>query len=495
MPSALQAALTSWSIPWVATVALALTALVYLRGWYLLRCAGFAGIPPWRTASFLCGLAWLWIALASPMDVFNGWLLTAHMLQHMVLMMVAPPLILLGDPLIPLVRGLPIFAAREFAGPFLNLRAAQRTGRTLTQPVVALVLMGVFMLGWHVPALYELALRSGAWHQFEHACFLVASLIFWWPVVQPWPSTAQWPRWAMVPYLLVADLQNTILSATLVFADRALYASYLDAPRVFGLSPLQDQAAAGAIMWVVGSAAFLVPAILIAVECLTKRTTAGLVARLRKHRPVLEGAWRGVLSKFGLCGRRAEAASFIVLFVAAGLVFTAALALPGSDEDELILRAKQYTGDLGVSIYMGDLSVGENEVTVLVQDSAGAPLLERSVEVSAVASAANPSPETIIAAPSESENKLLHAALLDLPSAGQWQIRVAVQSGQHDETVVFPAEAETHPAGLHDWWPYTMFPLIGVLLLFVYFRRSRGATEVARKLQTDSMSLSSSRRS
>ena len=94
------------------------------------------------------------------MDVFNGFVLTAHMLQHMVLMMLAPPLILLGAPLIPMVRGLPIFAAREFAGPFVNWSVARKVGSTLTNPVFALLLMGVAMFAWHVPALYELALRS-----------------------------------------------------------------------------------------------------------------------------------------------------------------------------------------------------------------------------------------------------------------------------------------------------------------------------------------------
>ena len=123
-----QAVLRSWSIPPAATFAIVLTALVYLRGWWLLRRAGSPDLPPWRAVTFLLGLLSLWVALASPMDVFNGFVLTAHMLQHMLLMMVAPPLILLGAPLIPMVRGLPIFAAREFAGPFLNWSVAKRVG-------------------------------------------------------------------------------------------------------------------------------------------------------------------------------------------------------------------------------------------------------------------------------------------------------------------------------------------------------------------------------
>src|SRR5262249_54584557 len=152
--------------------------------------------------------------------------ITAHMLQHMLLMMVAPPLLLLGTPLVPLVRGLPLFAAREFAGPLLNWRIAQRAGRTLINFWVALVLMGSVMFAWHTPRLYEVALGSSAWHEFEHACFFVVSLIFWWPVVQPWPSETRGPRWMVVPYLLIADIQNTVLSAILVFSDRVLYPSY-----------------------------------------------------------------------------------------------------------------------------------------------------------------------------------------------------------------------------------------------------------------------------
>src|SRR5215472_8232179 len=217
MQSVSQAVLLSWSVPPAATFALALTAVIYLRGWGLMRRAGVPFIPPWRAFSFLLGLSSLWIALASPVDTFDGFLLTAHMLQHMMLMMVAPPLILLGAPVVPMVRGLPVFAAREFAGPFLNWRVACRVGNALTRPVVALLLMGGVMFAWHTPRLYELALASNSWHQVEHACFFLVSLIFWWPVVQPWPGRSQWPRWAMVPYLLIADLQNTTLSAILVF--------------------------------------------------------------------------------------------------------------------------------------------------------------------------------------------------------------------------------------------------------------------------------------
>ena len=129
--------------------------------------------------------------------------------------------------------------------------------------------MGLAMFAWHTPSLYEAALRSEFWHGLEHASFFLVSLMFWWPVVLPWPSRGQWPRWAMVPYLLVADLQNTALSAILTFSDRVLYRSYSEVPRLFGLSALQDQVAAGAFMWVAGSLAFILPAIVLAVRCLS----------------------------------------------------------------------------------------------------------------------------------------------------------------------------------------------------------------------------------
>ena len=267
-----------WSLPPVATFMLALSAVVYTRGWWLLRRAGVPFVPPWRAVAFLCGLLTVWIALASPIDAVNDVLLSAHMLQHMLLMMVAPPLILLGAPLVPMVCGLPGLVARKVAGPILNWPATVRFGHALTNPVAGLFFMGVVMFAWHLPRLYELALASESWHEVEHATFLVASLIFWWPVVLPWPGRGQWPRWAMVPYLLVADLQNTVLSAILAFSDRVLYPSYAEAPRVFGLSALQDQVAAGAFMWVVGSLAFVIPAIVLTVRCLSISSTRDATA-------------------------------------------------------------------------------------------------------------------------------------------------------------------------------------------------------------------------
>jgi cytochrome c oxidase assembly factor CtaG len=481
MQSVWQAALASWSIPWAATVVLLFTALLYLRGWYLLRCAGFPLLRPWRAGAFLCGLATLWIALAGPMDVFNGWLLTAHMLQHMMLMMVAPPLILLGAPLIPLVRGMPVFAAREFAGPFLNWRVAQRVGAFMTRPVVALLLMGAVMLGWHIPQFYELALQSEAWHQVEHASFLLASLIFWWPVIQPWPSTSRWPRWTMIPYLLVADLQNTVLSAMLAFSDRVLYKSYLDAPQVFGLSPLRDQAAAGAIMWVLGSAVFLVPAVLIAVQCLTPPGAIKHVERLPKRRPLLEYSWVRLLSKLGLRGRNAEVFSFVVIFVVVGLTFSATALLSGPDGD-LDLLAQQEAGDLTVTVYgPAEISIGKNTFGVLVQSSATVAPEDAIVEVTATSADDGRTRRVATARTVSSSNRLLRAAEIDLPVSGPWQIVLRERSSTESAAFNLPPVLASTRSRVGEWVVGLGWLVSVTAMLVTYSRRRRlSPTEATR---------------
>src|SRR5215831_3861887 len=134
--------LSLWSLPPAPTFAIEVAAIVYLRGWWHLRLAGVPFVPAWRAVAFLSGLLTVWIALASPIDAINSLLLTAHMLQHMLIVMVAPPLILLGAPLVPIMRGFPGFA-RELVGPIAKVRAAERVGRGLTNPVAGLLLMGL----------------------------------------------------------------------------------------------------------------------------------------------------------------------------------------------------------------------------------------------------------------------------------------------------------------------------------------------------------------
>jgi cytochrome c oxidase assembly factor CtaG len=150
--------------------------------------------------------------------------------------------------------------------------------RFLIHPVVAWLLMNVAYLGWHVPAAFELTFQSENIHQLEHICFFLTSVAFWWVVFAPWPARRLWPRWTMIPYLLTADVLNTVLSATLVFSGRVLYPSYANAARVSQLTPIQDQIAAGAEMWVLNSLVFIVPAIVITIRMLSPKSLQAVSA-------------------------------------------------------------------------------------------------------------------------------------------------------------------------------------------------------------------------
>ena len=211
----------------------------------------------------MAGIAALFIAIASPLEALDDLLLQIHMTQHLLLMIVAPPLLLAGAPAIALIRGIPPRLAKAGAGPILRSRAVRRLFAWMTQPLVCWIAFAAATWGWHLPVAFQLALRSDGWHVAEHACFLTTALMFWYPVIQPWPSVARWPRWAMLPYLLLADGQNTILAALFMFSEHLIYPIYATAPRIAGFTPLGDQIVAGAIMWVPGSIFYLVPAALI----------------------------------------------------------------------------------------------------------------------------------------------------------------------------------------------------------------------------------------
>ena len=494
--------LRSWSIPPAASFALALTAAIYLRGWILLRLARVPYVPLWRAASFLLGLLFVWVALASPLDTFAGFVLTAHMLQHMIFMMVAPPLILLGNPLVPVVRGLPRFAAREFAGPFLNWRLATRVGNTLVQPIVALLLMGVVMFAWHVPGMYELALHSSAWHEVEHACFFIVALIFWWPVLQPWPSQTRAARWTMVPYLVLADIQNTVLSAILAFSDRVLYPSYAVIPRLFGTA-LGDQATAGAVMWVIGSIAFVIPAVAIALECLSTNASWSGTVRPSVSRPTFPAsAWR--LSRNSLIRffveplpkeKELEAASFVAVFIVVGFCF-AAFVPSAQDDDNLALRFQSQSGPFLTSVFaqQGSLSAGHVRFDILVQDRNTLDVQrDATIDLTPVANTGRLDSLSAVRADREkSENKLMQTAELNLANEGSWKVHFAVKRDAQFADFVLPlrvVQQHSLPEYLH-LWPYIVLLMLGVALLAVYVQRHKNRFAPARRVRSSLSILS-----
>lgn len=249
-----------WSPPIWLTLSIALTALIYLRGWLALRKTRHDQFNRMRLLSFLGGLAALWIAIGSPLEAVADELLSAHMVEHLILMSVVPPLVLLGLPAVPLLRGLPFIVRRGVARPLLRWMLLRRIVELLLSPPIAWLSMNVAFLAWHIPAAYDFALEHEGWHDFEHICFLFTSILFWWCVVRPWPAERRRPQWGILLYLVSADLVNTALSAFLAFCNRPAYAFYVTHSNPFGAAPLPDQILGAVIMWVAGSMAFLMPA-------------------------------------------------------------------------------------------------------------------------------------------------------------------------------------------------------------------------------------------
>jgi putative membrane protein len=268
MSPAYRAIFVEWSPPIVLTGVLILTCLVYTRGWFAIRKTRPSQFPMWRLGAFLLGIAIIWLAIASPLDGFADALLSAHMVEHLLLMSFVPPLILLGYPVVPLLRGLPRGVTVYFLGPLIRMKALRSVGHFLITPLVAWLAMNLAFLGWHVPAAFDFALDHERWHDVEHLCFLGTSILFWWPLIRPWPTREIYTGWLLLVYLVLADIVNTALSAFLVFCDRPVYSYYLREPNAFDISPLSDQRAGAIVMWVFGSMIFLIPVVGLTVRLL-----------------------------------------------------------------------------------------------------------------------------------------------------------------------------------------------------------------------------------
>jgi putative membrane protein len=205
-----------------------------------------------RSYAFLTGLAVLWGVFGSPLAHLHHQRLVAHMVQHLLLSLVAAPLILLGAP-----------------------RLWHRGIRWRVNPAICWSVAMLVFVGWHLPAPFDLAWQSEGWHLLEEASFFVSGLLFWWPVIQPWPGEATWPRWSMAVYLFLATLPCDVLSAFLAFSDRLVYPAYGMGSGHTGMHALQDQASAGALMWLCVTFAYGVPAAIIMMNELSPRRQPG----------------------------------------------------------------------------------------------------------------------------------------------------------------------------------------------------------------------------
>jgi putative membrane protein len=257
---------TSVESSWVSA-SLILVALIYLRGLLRLRRLNL-DVQAWRAGGFMLGLFLIWLAIASPLSALDHEMLTAHMVQHLLLMTVAPPLILIGAPVGPLFHALTRQSVHVIGRPFQSARMHQM-GRVLAHPVVCWLGAAGTLVVWHIPSMFMLGLRSQMWHGIQQASFLATGLLFWWPAIQPWPTVSKWPESSILLYLFLATLPCDILSGFLVFCDRVVYPVFLSSPRSFGLSALDDQQCAGALMWTCITVVYLVAAAICAARLLS----------------------------------------------------------------------------------------------------------------------------------------------------------------------------------------------------------------------------------
>lgn len=239
--------LTNWNWDPIILLGIVLLCGVYLYGVGPLhrRSGGAIEIAPRQITLFLSGAFVIFVALASPLDeIGDRYLFSAHMVQHLLLTLIAPPLLLLGTP-------------GWLVRPLLEWRVIAGVARWLAKPAPAFLLFNVIFTAYHVPALYDLSLQNNTFHIFVHLLLMATAVITWLPILSPTEALPRLPYPNQVLYLFFEAIPPTILGALITFSDTVLYPTYLNAPRVFGGSAIEDQQAAGLIMWVPGAAVYL----------------------------------------------------------------------------------------------------------------------------------------------------------------------------------------------------------------------------------------------
>ncbi|HEX6128043.1 MAG TPA: cytochrome c oxidase assembly protein [Candidatus Limnocylindria bacterium] len=245
--------LLAWSLDPLPLLSVALAAGAYLWAVGRLGAASTRSPHPrWRTLSFMGGLLTIVLALNSPIEAYEGVLFSVHMIQHMLLELVAAPLLLLGAPVTLALRVAPP-SVRHRLLAILHSRVAA----VLSFPLLGWLVFAGVNWGWHFSTLYDQALENAALHYFQHATFLAAALLFWWPVIGADPSRWRLQYPVRLFYLFLAMPQNSFLGVALMSASSVLYPHYLSNLRTWGPTALADQSVGGILMWVGGDIVFL----------------------------------------------------------------------------------------------------------------------------------------------------------------------------------------------------------------------------------------------
>jgi putative membrane protein len=240
---------TSWTLQPVVVALILAAGWAYVRGLQTLwRGDRRRGVTRWQAASFAAGLLVMFVTLVSPLHSVSAQLLWVHMVQHVLLVTVAAPLLVLGAPLIPAMLALPLPWRRRIRS-WGRVGWIRATGRLLSRPLAAWLLFVAALWAWHAPGLYDAAARSDGIHALEHITFIATAILFWWVAIRP--ASHRHPAGGTeVLYVFTAGVQSGALGAILTFAGSPLYPAYARTAATWGLTPLQDQQLAGLIMWI-----------------------------------------------------------------------------------------------------------------------------------------------------------------------------------------------------------------------------------------------------
>ncbi len=254
------------------TAAVLVLGAAYIIGWFRLRRRTRRLASEWKLALYCSGLATIGVALLSPLARLASVRFVAHMIQHELLLMVAPALLLLSDPFPIALWGLPATARKAVGRCLVSGAAGRRALAALTwMPSAWLIYTGALWV-WHLPAAYDEAVRAGPIHDLEHLVFFATGVLFWWPVISPAPRLRPpGSHVSRIVYVVLAHLQNALLGLSLMLAPRVLYRAYAMQWSGSDPSPLDDQAWGGLIMWAGGGAIHMLAVLVLIARLLGRR--------------------------------------------------------------------------------------------------------------------------------------------------------------------------------------------------------------------------------
>lgn len=252
----------AWPQEPLLLLGLGLTVALYWLGWSRLSRVGSGGaVSSRRAAAFMIGSLAVGAALLSPIAAFSERLFFMHMIQHLLLLLIAPPLLLLGQPLVPMLWGLPRQLRKPLGRALRTGQPLARVGDLLTAPAVAASAFIVTIAIWHIPVFYDAAQGRTFTHDLEHLMFFGTALLYWWPVIHPSGGRRRLSFGLALPYLLPPFLESMLIGAMLTFANQPFYRTYAEMEMPWGFTPVTDQQLGGLIMWIPGGMFFLIPVI------------------------------------------------------------------------------------------------------------------------------------------------------------------------------------------------------------------------------------------